>query len=258
MTEIILEQLAKLREPFPENQIGWLPKPMLAKDLMDKIPKHNCPICNQYHANDKVMHLSYVGHAALTDRLLDVDPLWTWEPLSINEKGLPAIDSDGGMWIRLTVCGVTRLGYGDAMAGGHKTGANATKERIGDALRNAAMRFGCALELWHKGDLSKHKTIIPETFEPEEPEETYEELCDRLHEEIVAIKIGISKNDLASAADAWVSISQEDKSKIWKAPTKGGCFTTEERAVMKTPEFRTAATSLTTEQIYIGADYVHD
>ena len=27
------------------------------------------------------------------------------------------------------------------------------KERIGDALRNAAMRFGSALELWHKGEL---------------------------------------------------------------------------------------------------------
>ena len=27
------------------------------------------------------------------------------------------------------------------------------KERIGDALRNAAMRFGAALELWHKGEL---------------------------------------------------------------------------------------------------------
>jgi hypothetical protein len=27
------------------------------------------------------------------------------------------------------------------------------KEIIGDALRNAAMRFGAALDLWHKGDL---------------------------------------------------------------------------------------------------------
>jgi hypothetical protein len=27
------------------------------------------------------------------------------------------------------------------------------KEAIGDALRNAGMRFGAALDLWHKGDL---------------------------------------------------------------------------------------------------------
>jgi hypothetical protein len=91
-----------------------------------------------------------VGHAALTDRLLDVDPFWNWEPLTADDKGLPMLDSNGGMWIKLTVCGITRLGYGDADG---KTGGNAVKERIGDALRNAAMRFGAALDLWHKGDL---------------------------------------------------------------------------------------------------------
>jgi hypothetical protein len=67
--------------------------------------------------------------------------------------GLPAFDSTGGLWIRLTVCGVTRLGYGHAAA---KTGIDPgarEKEVIGDALRNAAMRFGAALDLWHKGDL---------------------------------------------------------------------------------------------------------
>ena len=49
----------------------------------------------------------------------------------------------------MTVCGMTRLGYGDA--GGRK-GPNAIKEAIGDALRNAGMRFGAALDLWAKGD----------------------------------------------------------------------------------------------------------
>lgn len=33
------------------------------------------------------------------------------------------------------------------------SGGDAVKEVIGDALRNAAMRFGAALDLWHKGDL---------------------------------------------------------------------------------------------------------
>lgn len=72
----------------------------------------------------------------------------------------------------------------------------------------------------------------------------YQALCERLSEEIAAIKIGINKKDLASAADAWASLSDDDKLALWKAPSKGGCFTTEERAVMKTPEFRAAATEL--------------
>lgn len=121
------EGLAKLREQFPAHQISVFPK----------------------NAGQRA-GLRYVGHAALTDRLLDADPAWAWEPLSVDDRGLPVIDDDGGMWIRLTVCGVTRLGYGDAQG---KTGGNAMKERIGDALRNAAMRFGAALDLWHKGEL---------------------------------------------------------------------------------------------------------
>lgn len=95
-------------------------------------------------------HVSYVGHASLTDRLLEVDLEWNWEPLAVGVDGLPALDELGGLWIKLTVCGVTRLGYGDS---GTKRGCDAVKEKIGDALRNAAMRFGAALDLWSKGDL---------------------------------------------------------------------------------------------------------
>jgi hypothetical protein len=144
--------LELLREPFPEHQISKLPKPTKAQT--DEVKANyqtgiRCQICGGWH-HPKVVHLDYVGHAALTDRLLDCDASWTWEPFALSDKNLPAIDGDGGLWIKLTVCGVTRLGYGDAQG---KTGGDAMKERIGDALRNAAMRFGAALDLWHKGDL---------------------------------------------------------------------------------------------------------
>jgi hypothetical protein len=138
--------LQLLRMPFPEHQISLLPKPY-KRDSQ----KGNCNVCGGYHGLPAV-HLSYVGHAALTDRLLECDESWSWEPVAFGPDGLPLLDRDGGMWIRLTVCGVTRLGYGDAQG---KTGPDAMKERIGDALRNAAMRFGAALDLWHKGDLHK-------------------------------------------------------------------------------------------------------
>ena len=142
--------LALLREPFPPNQISKLPKGTKAQNECDYGAKRNCTICGGFH-HPQVIHLDYVGHAALTDRLLDADPTWTWEPLAMHE-GVPVIDNLGGMWIRLTVCGVTRLGYGHA---GTKVGGDAIKEVIGDALRNAAMRFGAALDLWHKGELHK-------------------------------------------------------------------------------------------------------
>ena len=111
------EALAKLRAPFPPEQIGKLPK---GGQMLD-----------------------FVGHADVTDRLLSVDPGWTWEPLGVTPEGLPALDRFGNLWIRLTVCGVTRIGVGDGKS---------AKELISDAIRNAAMRFGVALDLWAKGD----------------------------------------------------------------------------------------------------------
>lgn len=139
------EQQKALREPFPREKVGLLPKP-LTRDAQ----KGRCDVCGQRHGLPAV-HLDYVGHAAVTDRLLAVDPDWSWEPVAFGADGLPLLDGNGGLWIRLTVCGVTRLGYGDADG---KRGGQAVKEAIGDALRNAAMRFGVALDLWSKEDLT--------------------------------------------------------------------------------------------------------
>lgn len=159
---IIDPPLAKLRAPFPENQVSKLPKETRAQIDARKTDKSvmvwKCDVCGGAHHKNAV-HLDYVGHAALTDRLLDTDIEWSWEPVAFNAEGLPAFDRNGGLWIRLTVCGVTRLGYGSADG---KTGGDAIKEIIGDALRNAAMRFGAALDLWHKGDLHAEEEDAPE------------------------------------------------------------------------------------------------
>lgn len=153
MTE---KEKVTLRTPFPAHQISKLPKPTKAQTDEVKADFKSgirCTVCGGWH-HPKVIHLDYVGHAALTNRFLDVDELWNWEPFALDADGLPILDKEGGLWIKLTVNGVTRPGYGDAQG---KVGGDAMKERIGDALRNAAMRFGAALDLWHKGDL-----IIPE------------------------------------------------------------------------------------------------
>lgn len=140
-----------LRKPFPDHQISQLPKGTKAQNDCPANQKKNCSICGGWH-HPEVKHLSYVGHAAVTDRLLDSDPFWSWEPLALKD-GLPAFDATGGLWIRLTVCGHSRVGYGHAIASAYKEIGSREKEVIGDAIRNAAMRFGAALELWHKGDL---------------------------------------------------------------------------------------------------------
>jgi len=115
------EQQDALRAPFPKEQIQKLPTGGL--------------------------QLDYVSHAWVTDRLLAVDPAWSWKPLAFTDTGLPAFDLNGGLWIELTVCGVTRYGYGEPQG---RDKFDQTKGAIGNAIRNAAMRFGVALDLWAK------------------------------------------------------------------------------------------------------------
>lgn len=150
--------LQKLREPFPPTSIGYLPR-VWCKACRESSNKHcqqhsilaKCPKCGNKITNAH-LDLEYVGHAEVTDRLLTVDPSWTWEPMATDSNGNPIVTERNRMlemWIRLTICGVTRPGVG--IVENHK--AEAAKELISDALRNGCMRFGVALDLWAKNDL---------------------------------------------------------------------------------------------------------
>lgn len=132
----------ELRRPFDPKLVGKLPRKNKTAD-----------------GREYLVQLDYVGHAAVTDRLISVDPHWTYEPMASDEHGMPLLDSNGGLWIRLTVGGITRPGYGYAVNNPNskfdKPRGDLIKEAIGDALRNAAMRFGVALDLWSKQELDQ-------------------------------------------------------------------------------------------------------
>ena len=68
----------------------------------------------------------------------------------------------------------------------------------------------------------------------------YQELCVEHQDSIDVIKMGIVDDDYSSAYEAWRELGEDLQRALWRAPTKGGCFTTEERNIMKTPEFRQA------------------
>jgi len=187
-----------LREPFRPEQIGKLPR-VTCRACTDASnwPKHcnahqviSCSTCKQ-RITEAHIHLDYVGHAAATDRLLTADPAWNWRPAHrdvdpallakaietgnpeivrlVLDNAPPKLDANGGLWIEMTVGGVTRLGYGDATG---KRGANAVKELIGDAIRNAGMRFGVALDLWSKEDLAEKPDDGPAQLTQAPPETT--------------------------------------------------------------------------------------
>lgn len=158
-TQDAAHPLLTLLEPFTDDQIGKLPR-VWCGDCSDRRKrcekdghkKKRCDVCSAY-ISPAHLHIDYVGHADVTERLLRVDPEWNWEPFALDENGLPLLDTDElgnpvGLWIKLTVLGHTRIGYGSVPS----NQSDAIKVLIGDALRNAAQRFGVALRQWQKGD----------------------------------------------------------------------------------------------------------
>lgn len=133
------QQQDQLRAPFPKERIQKLPT--------------------------GGQQLDYVSHAWVTDRLLAVDPEWTWTPVAFDVNGLPLFDEHGGLWIYLTVCGVTRMGYGEPQG---RDVFDKTKGAIGNAIRTSAMRFGVALDLWAR-EVPGAATTAPKQSAPAKP-----------------------------------------------------------------------------------------
>jgi hypothetical protein len=179
VTDLERAKLLELMVPFKDDQIGKLPR-VTCRECSDrkmKCGKHHEKRCEECQAwvSERHIHIDYVGHAHVTERLLEVDLEWSWEPLErdvdpqvmaaavatgkpeviklVLDAAPPKFELDDfgnpvGLWIKLTICGVTRPGYGSCPS----KQSDAVKVLIGDALRNAGQRFGVALEQWMKGD----------------------------------------------------------------------------------------------------------
>jgi hypothetical protein len=96
------------------------------------------------------INLAYVSHAEITRILIEIDPMWNWQPVAWVD-GRPAIHEANGvatMWGTLTLLGKSLVGVGSVRA----DKPDLDKELVGDFLRNAAMRFGICLSLWSKQD----------------------------------------------------------------------------------------------------------
>ena len=123
--------LELLRRAFPPKQVGKIP------------------------ASQGRPALDYVGHAAVTDRLIAADPDWTY---TIDHE----FQHGQSFWIRgtLTVHGVSRVEYGE--------GKNPL-EAVSHFIRRSAMRFGVALDLWSKEELQTSADLEPRSTVADAP-----------------------------------------------------------------------------------------
>ena len=138
--------------------------------------------------------LDFVGHAEITKILIEIDPNWSWQPVTWTEQGRPAINVVNGMavmWGELTVLGQTRLGVGSA----RHDKPDLDKELIGDFLRNAAMRFGISLSLWSKSEWEEQQAA---PRKPAEPKPVSQDFVTKFRD--ACTKKGINPDEVAKAA----------------------------------------------------------
>ena len=122
---------------------------------------------------------------------------------------------------------------------GLRSNDEAMKMAYTDALGTALKYVGVASEIY-EGNFDGSKYADPTDATALAEQERYENMIADLMPSVTAIKDGIATNDLSTANEAWRELSDEEKGLLWKAPSKGGKFTTKEREIMKSTEFREA------------------
>jgi hypothetical protein len=132
-----------------DQQQMWEQQSSLLRSILDKYGTPDPKIVNKLPKGG--ITLDFVGHADVTKTLIEVDPLWTWQPVAWDDNGMPKIHVANGvatMWGIMTVHGKQMLGVATVQA----NKPDLYKELASDFIRNAAMRFGLFLSLWTKSE----------------------------------------------------------------------------------------------------------
>jgi recombination protein RecT len=115
------------------------------------------------------------------------------------------------------------------------------KSQRGDMLQNAI-----AILNEHEGiDFTDGSVVETKTQEQIDLEQ-YQALCDLYADTILAVKEGIANDDYSSAAEVWFTVGDDHETtlriheSLWRSTKRGGCFTTAERDIIKSSEFRKA------------------
>lgn len=183
---------------------------------------------------EKKANLSYLSWAWAWGELMKVYPNATYK----FDDPVTFPDSTVEVWCHLTIGDVTRSMWLPVMDHRNNSIVKPSSRQISDTrmrcLTKCMAMFGLGHYIYAGEDMPD-----PDVAE-QKAEADYKALCDELAFSIGQIKEGIETGDLTTACLAWREIPQEKQMIIWKAPSNGGCFTTKEREIMKSKEFREA------------------
>lgn len=108
------------------------------------------------------------------------------------------------------------------------------------AIGRALAALGLAGTEYASANEVSNAVINQAVNEATEALRTHNKALDNYLVSVLAIKEGIMENNLSQASESWYELDDDTKKALWLAPTNGGIFSTKEREVMKSTEFRTA------------------
>jgi hypothetical protein len=145
------------------------------------------------------------------------------------------------VWVDLTVEGISRSMWLAVTDFNNKPVLNPSSDLIANARMRCLVKAIAMFGLGHYIYAGESLPMEVEQPANDKQAELYQAIIDN-SESIKFIKDSIATKDYEGAYEAWSEISDEDKAKLWVAPTKfdRAAFTTEERAVFKSNEWNAA------------------
>jgi len=213
----------------------YKPEEEVVKEISfpQKVWKRLSTINVNEHTNDKG-GLTYLSWAWAWGTLMENYPESKYEfdePVMLENKTVE-------VWVKLIIKEdkevTTRRMWLPVMDYKNKAIASPSTRDISDTrmrcLVKALAMFGLGHYLYAGEDLPKEADEIDYTMQIAEAIEAHQDTC-------IAIRDGINDGQLDMAVEAWDELDQDEKISLWVAPSKGGFFTTEERKIMKSPEW---------------------
>lgn len=193
---------------------------------------------------------SYLSWPWAVRKLREVAPDATWEVRRFD--GLPYLKTECGFFVEVavTVEGVTLSQIHPVLDHRNKPIPTPDSFHINTSIQRCLVKaialHGLGLYIYAGEDLPEASNNGH--AEPEEPSAGEKQaLLDAALEEhgarVAAIKEAMARGNLSRASELWYELDEASMRALWVAPTKfkNAPFTTQERELMRTPEFRKGA-----------------
>lgn len=196
---------------------------------------------------------TYLSWPWAVRKLREVAPDATWEVKRF--EGLPYLKTECGYFVEVavTVDGVTLSQIHPVLDHRNQPIASPTSFHINTSIQRCLVKaialHGLGLYVYAGEDLpeASNNGYDPDAEPSADQKQAALDAAIKKHQDTIrAVKEGIASGNLSKASEAWYELTEEEMRALWVAPTKfkNAPFTTQEREIMRSPEFRMAHTGV--------------